>query len=259
MGYYTTEQLARKHNMSPAATRWHLKAGGIQPRITVHRSPRHHVVHSWGEDAAAFLKEKLRASRFTVPNPTRWVPFSIGRAQCRLSKSTLYRLMKAGKIRTRRALIQTRQGARWHSFLLIADLALLPNKKNKPEPDNMPQTIISALRRSWLILLAEEASSGHRHLAAYVAGCSHIHLMTHCGTTHHLPISAPESCKTLQNTPVETPSAETWAELTEHLHQALVTQQTHPGSILSLAADSADVWSRETKENLAHLPLPAPC
>lgn len=259
MGYYSTEQLAAKHQMTPAATRWHLRAGGLSPRVTVHRTPRHHVVHSWGEDAAAYLIEKLRASRFTVPNPLRWIPFSVARARLGCSKAKLYRLIKQGKIRTRRALVKTTTGGRWYSYLCIADLATLPQEPSKKHKEDMPQTVISALRRAWLILLAEEEHHQLRHLAAYTENAPHIILMCPGGITHHLPLTAPETCPTLQTRCTAPPSAETWAELSEHLHQALAVQHAHPGSILSLAADSADIWSRETKENLAHLPLPAPC
>ena len=254
MSYYTTETLASRAGCSPATARWYLRRAGFNPRITVNRYPRHHIVHSWGEDAAAFLHHKLSTRPYNTPDPTRWLPLSIGRANCGISRTHLYRLINGGKIRTRRALIKTPHGSRWCSFLLISDLATIPHRQHLQQ--QMPNATISALLRTWLLLLAAEQATNQRHLAAYLAGCNHLHLMDASGTTHTLPLTNPETCKTLPATYTTPPPAEQWAQATTSFTRAYEHQKKHKGSILSFDAASVVIWDRETKAHLAAFSLP---
>lgn len=257
MAYYTTTTLAARHGLSVPACRWHLQQGGHQPRITRLTTPRGHTVHSWDDAAAAYLKKRLatRTQPSPPPNPIRWVPLAQGRAQAGISRAHLYRLISSGAVRSRRHLQQTPKGARWITYLSLADLANLT--PSNPPQKNMPNAIVSALRRSWLLLLAAEQQTENRLLGAYVEGAKIILLSNPTtGETHQLPITNPESSPTIPATYTGTPPADQWAAVAAAFSSACATQHQNPGSILSFDAATVDIWSRGDKEHLATYPLP---
>lgn len=256
MAYYSTTALAQRHGISVPAAAYHLKRGGYTPRITRLTAPRYHTVHSWGEPAAAYLQSLLSGRSFTTPNPVRWVPFSIGRTQAGISRAHLYRLIKTGAVRSRRCLQKTAKGARWITYLSIADLSTYRNKNKTPEPPTM-QTLPHTLLRTWLILLAAEDHSGERALAAYTQNATTIHLMVGSGQVYHLPAKRPEACKELPFCYTAPPTLANYTLALERIDRAILTQRQNPGSIISLAADCVDVWDKE-KNLLLSLDLPHP-
>lgn len=257
MAYYTTTALAQRHGLSVPATRYHLQQGGHKPRITRLTTPRTHTVHSWDEAAAAYLKERLTAHQQpgSTPNPCRWIRLAQGRAQAGISRAHLYRHIRAGTIRTQHRTQRTPSGLRKITYISTADLSrIIP----APTPrQTMHTRTISALRRSWLLLLAAEQQTGARHLAAYTEEAQHIYLAdTASGTIHQLPITSPESSPTLTATYTSPPPADQWAAVTATFSAARATQHQHPGSILSFDTATVDIWSRREKTLLASYPLP---
>ena len=186
----------------------------------------------------------------------RWVPFTLGRTQAGISRSHLYRLIKAGDVRSRRCLQQTAKGAKWITYLSIADLNTYRNKNKTPAPPAM-QTLPHTLLRTWLILLAAEEHSGERALAAYTQNATTIHLMIGSGQVYHLPAKRPEACKELPFSYTTPPTIPSYTLALARLDRATLTQRQNPGSIISIAADSVDVWDKE-RNLLLSLDLPHP-
>ncbi len=264
MAYYTTADLAHRHGLSPAAALYYLKQSGITPERTAYRHPRHCLVLSWPEPAARWLHNRLMSRPIMpAPDPMRWLPLSVARARLGISRQRLAQLTQAGRIRTRRVLIKTKNGARWHSFALLKDVELYPKSrifKNRIHTD-MASHLPLLLVRAWLALLDLESSQGTPCLAAYTKDAAFVHLMTGNGQLHMLPTSCPESCPTLP-APTDTPPADLdqWHTATEAMRQAV--QQLHASQfplILSIAADSVTLWRKVPGyPSIAEYPLPTP-
>lgn len=262
MAYYTTDQLARRFNISPATARYYLNKGGFTARITDLRYPRHCRIYSWPSGAAAWLRTHLAARPIQPgPNPMRWLPLKEAKSILDLSSSQLNRLVRAGTLRQQRRLLSTPKGARWFSFIYLPDVHAYTPRALRVLTHHTPDTIQSHLPvfllRAWLVLIAAEQGTACRCLALYKPTADTIQLHTEHGQQFSLPIDNPESCTEIHvSWFTHTLTAEDWTTAQSAFTAALTELSKHRKALLTIATDTINIWSGNDHSPLAEFPLP---
>lgn len=262
MAYYTTENLARAAGCSPAAARYYLRKGGFTAKITDHRYPRHSRQYSWPETALAWLRSRLTARPISpAPNALHWLTRDEALDMLHLKKSQLARLVANGTLRHRRALIRTPKGTRWRSYISAADAASYQPRRFRAlthhTPDTMQTHLPALLLRAWLVLLSTEQATGSRCLAIYKPAATTINLHNETGQQFLLPTDHPESCTEIPDSWLSvTLSAEDWATAQTTFAKALEDLSRHRRALLTITADTINIWSGSDHSPLAEYPLP---
>lgn len=262
MAYFTTEHIARAAGCSPAAARYYLRKGGFTAKVTEHRFPRHSRQYSWPETALCWLRSQLSARPLSAaPSALHWLTREEALAMLHLHKSQLARLVANGTLGHRRALVRTAKGARWRSYISAADAAnyqparfrALLNHTAATMQNHLPALLL----RAWLVLLATEKALGQHCLAIYKPGASNIQLYTELGQHFTLPTDNPESCAELPDSWLSANlSAEDWATAQATFATALEELSRHRRALLTIAADTINIWSGNDHSPLAEYPLP---
>lgn len=258
--YYTTEHLARAAGISPAAARYYLKKGAFTPQITDHRFPRHSRVYSWPESALSWVRSRL-ASRPISAAPSRlhWLTATEARGILGISDAHFRRLVARSHLRSRRVMLNTPKGARWHSYVHAGDVETYSTiKKSKKSPMLHPRPIL--LLRAWLILLGIESGSATRCLALWQPGADTIPLQTELGQTYLLQLDNPEGSPGLPSTCLS-PNLYTdeWETALAAFRTAISAAEAGP-HLLTIAADTVDLWSSTgpDRQHLQQIALPIP-
>lgn len=258
--YYSTENLAKAAGISPAAARYYLAAGNFTPQITENRFPRHSRVYSWPDTALPYLRSRLQARPLSsAPNPLRWLSSAEAGGILDCSQTHLRRLAQRGHIKCRRYLIQTKKGARWFSYYNTTDIQIYLTHRiqKKRKKTDMQQHLPLLLLRSWLVLLSTEQATGSRCLAIYKTAATTINLHNEQGQQYTLPTDNPESCAEIPDTWLSvTLSAEDWATAQATFGTALQELSRHRRALLTIAADTINIWSDCDHSPLAEYPLP---
>lgn len=260
--YYTTEAIARAAGCSPAAARYYLRKGGFTAKITDHRFPRHSRQYSWPDSALAWLRCRLTARPISpAPNPLQWLTREEALDMLHLQKSQLARLVAKGTLRHRRALIHTPKGTRWRSYISATDAANYNPARFRAlthhTPDTMQTHLPALLLRAWLVLLSTEQASGSRCLAIYKTAATTINLHNETGQQFLLPTDNPESCAEIPDSWLSvTLTAEDWATAQTTFAKALEELSRHSRALLTITADTINIWSGSDHSSLAEYPLP---
>lgn len=260
--YYSTEAIARAAGISESAARYYLRRGEYTPQITEHRLPRHTRVYNWPESALHWVRSRVTSRPIgTAPNPAHWLTTEQARHVMGLSHSQLRRLVAGGHIRSRRILISTRKGARWQTYISATDAETYPTRRRLTlRKQTMPKNKKILLLRAWLLLLALEETQATRALAIWLPGTQHLALHTEHGQKYILPLDNPESADGLpaRLSPPHLPT-EDWNTALATIQAAITSAETH-GHLLTLAADSIDLWTTatpRTHQEQHRLPTPA--
>lgn len=262
MAYYTTDQISRAAGCSPAAARYYLRKGGFTAKITDHRYPRHSRQYSWPESALSWLRGRLTARPISpAPNPLHWLTRAEALDMLHLKKSQLARLVANGTLRHRRALIRSPKGTRWRSYISAEDASTYNPARFRAlthhTPDSMQTHLPALLLRAWLVLLSTEQATGSRCLAIYKTAATTINLHNEQGQQYTLPTDNPESCAEIPDTWLSvTLSAEDWATAQTTFAKALQELSRHRRALLTIAADTINIWSGSDHSPLAEYPLP---
>lgn len=264
MAYYTTDQISRGAGCSPAAARYYLRKGGFTAKITNHRFPRHSRQYSWPESALSWLRSRLTARPISpAPNPLHWLTRSEALEMLHLKKSQLARLVANGTLRHRRVLIRTPKGSRWCSYISAADAASYQPRRFRAlthhTPESMQSHLPALILRAWLILLSTEQATGSRCIAIYKPASPCIQLHNEQGQQYTLPTDNPESCAEIPDTWLSvTLSAEDWSTAQATFDTALAELSRHHRALLTIAADTINIWRTSDHSPLAEYPLPVP-
>lgn len=262
MAYYTTDHLARAAGCSPAAARYYLRKGGFTAKITDHRFPRHSRQYSWPASALSWLRCRLTARPISpAPNPLHWLTREEALDMLHLKKSQLARLVANGTLGHRRALIRTPKGSRWRCYISAADAASYQPRRFRAlthhTPDTMQTHLPALLLRAWLVLLSTEQATGSRCLAIYKPAASYINLHNETGQQYTLPTDNPESCADIPDSWLSANlSADDWTTALATFATALEELSRHPRALLTIAADTINIWSGNDHSPLAEYPLP---
>lgn len=262
MAYFTTEHIARAAGCSPAAARYYLRKGGFTAKVTEHRFPRHSRQYSWPASALSWLRCRLTARPISpAPNPLHWLTREEALDMLHLKKSQLARLVANGTLGHRRALIRTPKGSRWRSYISAADAASYQPARFRALLNHTAATmqnhLPALLLRAWLVLLSTEQATGSRCLAIYKPAASYINLHNETGQQYTLPTDHPESCAEIPDSWLSANlSAEVWATAQATFGTALQELSRHRRALLTIAADTINIWSGNDHSPLAEYPLP---
>ena len=260
MAYFSTEYIARAAGISPAAARYYLKKGAFTPQITEHRLPRHSRVYSWPESALSWVRSRLTSRPISAaPSRMHWLTATEARGILGISAAHLRRLVARGHLRSRRVLLNTPKGAKWHSYIHAADVETYPTIK-KSKKSTMLHSRPILLLRAWLILLGIESGSATRCLALWQPGADAIPLQTELGQTYLLQLDNPEASPGLPSTclPPNLYSDE-W-ETALAAFRTAITAAEAGAHLLTIAADTIDLWSSTgpDHQHLQQIALPIP-